>query len=62
MEVNNNALGAMVLVTLLVNASLEDYLASSLKKSKSLKEDKLKSMKPPKIEKRNMKTNMLMEN
>ena len=59
MEFDNNALGAMVLVTLLVNAQPEDYLASSLKKSKSLKKDKLKSMKPPKIGKRSMKPNML---
>ena len=62
MEVDNNALGAMVLVTLLDNAPPEDYLVSSSKKSKSLKKDKLKSMKPPKIGKRNMKPNMLKGN
>ena len=62
MEVDNNALGAMILVTLPDNAPLEDYLVSSLKRSKSLRKDKLKSMKPPKIGKRNMKSNMLMGN
>ena len=59
MELDNDALDAMALDTLVDNAPLEDYLVSSSKKSKSLKKAKWKSMKPPKIGKRSMKSNML---
>ena len=58
----NSALGAMDLVILLANVLLEDYPASSLKMSMSLKKDKLKFMKPPMIGKQNMSLNMLNGN